>query len=59
MARELNLYKFNDIYDKTHLELLKYVIIKCNNIGDTQDIMQETYLELWNILNKSCVKHND
>lgn len=52
MASGINLYKFNDIYDKTHLDLLKYVIIKCHNIGDTQDIMQEVYLELWNILNK-------
>ena len=52
MASELNLYKFNEIYDKTHLDLLKYVVIKCHNINDTNDIMQETYLELWNILNK-------
>ena len=52
MTSQLNLYKFNEIYDKTHLDLLKYVIIKCHNINDTQDIMQETYLELWNILNR-------
>ena len=52
MASELNLYKFNDIYDKTHDYLLKYVIIKCHNVNDTNDIIQETYLELWNILNK-------
>ncbi len=52
MASQLNLYKFNDIYDKTHLDLLKYVVIKCHNIGDTNDIIQETYLELWKILNK-------
>lgn len=52
MASQLNLYKFDDIYDKTHLDLLKYVIIKCHNINDTQDIIQETYLEFWNILNK-------
>ncbi len=52
MASELNLYKFNEIYDKTHLDLLKYVIIQCHNINDTHDIVQETYLELWNILNK-------
>ena len=52
MASQLNLYKFNEIYDSTHLDLLKYVIIKCHNINDTQDIMQDTYLELWNILNK-------
>lgn len=52
MTSQLNLYKFNEIYDKTHLDLLKYVIIKCHNINDTKDIVQETYLELWNILNK-------
>ena len=52
MASESYLYKFNDIYDKTYLDLLKYVIIKCHNINDTNDIIQETYLELWNILNK-------
>lgn len=52
MASQLNLYKFNEIYDKTHLDLLKYIIIKCHNINDTYDIMQETYLELWNILAK-------
>ncbi len=52
MASQLNLYKFNDIYDKTYSDILKYVIIKCHNIDDTKDIMQEIYLELWNILNK-------
>ena len=52
MASWLNLYEFNEIYDKTHLDILKYVIIKCHNINDTHDIVQETYLELWNIINK-------
>lgn len=52
MASQINLYEFNEIYDKTHLDLLKYVIIKCHNINDTHDIVQETYLELWNIMNK-------
>ncbi len=52
MTKGPNLYKFNEIYDKTHLDLLKYVIIKCHNINDTKDIIQETYLELWNIINK-------
>lgn len=52
MTSQINLYKFNEIYDKTHLDLLKYVIIKCHNINDTNDIMQETYLEFWNIINK-------
>ncbi len=52
MTSRLDLYKFNDIYDETHLDLFKYVIIKCHNINDAKDIIQETYLELWNIINK-------
>lgn len=52
MASNISLSKFNEIYDKTHLDLLKYIILKCHNINDTHDIFQETYLELWNILNK-------
>lgn len=51
MASEFNLYKFNKIYEETHLNTLRYVIIKCNNFNSIDDIMQETYLELWNILN--------
>lgn len=52
MTSQDNLYKFNDIYDKTHKDLVKYVVIKCHNINDTNDIIQETYLELWNILKR-------
>lgn len=55
MASQSNLYKFNKIYDETNLELLKYVIIKCHNVNDANDIMQETYLELWKILNKKML----
>ncbi len=52
MASQLNLSQFDDIYEKTYADILKYVIIQCHNIDDTKDIMQETYLELWNLLQK-------
>ena len=52
MASQLNLSQFDDIYEKTYADILKYVIMKCHNIDDTKDIMQETYLELWNLLQK-------
>jgi len=52
MASKSNLYKFNDIYDTTYHDILNYIIIKCHNINDANDILQETYLELWKILNK-------
>lgn len=59
MASQSTLYKFNDIYDKTHLDLLKYVIIKCHNINDANDIIQETYLEFWNIMNKKNLSNSN
>ncbi len=52
MTSQDNLYKFNDIYDKTQKDLVKYVVIKSHNINDANDIIQETYLELWNILKR-------
>ncbi len=52
MASESNLYRFNDIYDKTYQDILEYIIIKCHNVADANDILQETYLELWKIMNK-------
>ena len=52
MINQANLKQFNEIYDKTYSTILKYVIIKCRNINDANDIIQEIYLELWKIINK-------
>ena len=55
MASQINLEKFNDIYDKTYSDVMKYVIVKCHNINDANDIIQDVYFELWKILNKKEV----
>ena len=55
MASQSNLKKFNNIYDKTYSDILKYIIIKCHNVSDTNDIIQEVYLELCKILNKKNI----
>ena len=55
MASQVNLEKFNDIYDKTYSDIMRYVIVKCHNINDTNDIIQDVYFELWKILNKKEV----
>lgn len=55
MASQINLEKFNDIYDKTYSDIMKYVIVKCHNINDANDIIQDVYFELWKILNKKEV----
>ncbi len=52
MTSQSNLNKFNVIYDNTYSDVLNYIIIKCHNVSDANDILQETYLELWKILNK-------
>ena len=45
--------KFEKIYNDTYNRTLKYVVIKCNNIDDINDIMQETYLELLNKMKRN------
>ncbi|MFJ7647299.1 RNA polymerase sigma factor [Lysinibacillus sp. NPDC097279] len=42
--------KFNEIYDKTYHQCLIYVISKCNHTNVIPDIIQETYLALYQIL---------
>lgn len=55
MASQSNLKLFNSVYDKTYSDILKYVIIKCHNVNDANDIIQEVYLEFWKILNKKKI----
>lgn len=52
MVDQSNLKKFNVIYDETYSDIMKYIIIKCHNVNDANDIIQEVYLELWKILNR-------
>ena len=59
MASQSNLKKFNNIYDKTYSDILKYVIIKCHNVNDANDIIQDVYLEFWKILNKKDVDESN
>lgn len=59
MASQSNLKIFNNIYDKTYSDILKYIIIKCHNVNDANDIIQEVYLEFWNILNKKNIEETN
>lgn len=45
--------KFEKIYNDTYSRILKYVVIKCNNIEDINDIIQDTYLELLNKMKRN------
>ncbi len=43
---------FKDIYNLTYNQTLKYIICKCSNIEDVNDLIQDTYVELYKILKR-------
>lgn len=51
-ARKI-LKEFQIIYENTYKTTLKYIICKCSNIDDVNDIIQETYIEFYKILKKN------
>ncbi len=55
MIDQISLEKFNEIYDKTYNNVLKFVVCKCSNMDDVNDIVQEIYIELY----KKLMKAND
>lgn len=46
---------FEQIYNETYNDLLKFIILKCNNFDDVNDIIQETYTEFYKALNKTNI----
>lgn len=50
MSSKKILKKFEKIYKETYDNTLKYVISRCYNINEVDDIIQETYLELYKIM---------
>lgn len=52
MIGQSSLNDFNRIYDETYTDVIRFIVVKCSNIDDVNDILQETYLEFWKILQK-------
>ncbi|MBQ5399387.1 MAG: sigma-70 family RNA polymerase sigma factor [Ruminococcus sp.] len=42
--------RFNQIYDATNKQALAFISAKCGNLDDINDILQETYMELYKVL---------
>lgn len=42
--------QFEKIYKNTYNKILKFLICKCSNLDDVNDIIQEIYIELYKIL---------
>lgn len=53
------LEEFNYVYDKTYKEIVKYVLLHCNNINDVNDIVQEIYFNLYKYLSRKRLKTID
>ena len=58
MVDQETLKTFDELYDKTYNNVLKYVICNCSNIEDVKDIIQNTYLELLKTLDKKSMINN-
>lgn len=44
--------EFEKIYDETYDGTLKFLISRCENLADVNDLIQETYFEIYKILKK-------
>jgi RNA polymerase sigma-70 factor (ECF subfamily) len=44
--------QFNEIYASTYKAVLSFVTARCGNTADIGDIVQETYMELYQLLKK-------
>ena len=47
---------FEKIYKDTYDYLLKFIVIKCYNFNDVNDIIQDTYIEFYRIMKKNNKK---
>lgn len=52
MSTQLTLENFQQIYNTSYQRVLRYIICKCSNMEDVNDLVQDTYIELYKILKK-------
>ncbi len=59
MINQNTLKIFDDLYDKTYRNVLKYVVCNCSNAEDIKDIIQNIYIEILNKLQKGIKFNNE
>lgn len=45
-----------EIYEETYNDVFRYIVSKCKNIDDVQDLIQNTYLNFYKIMKKKEIK---
>ena len=56
MSTQIYRKDFEKIYKDTYNKVLRFAVIKCRNLDDINDIIQDTYLELLKLLKKKNVR---
>ena len=59
MGTRIRTKDFEEIYRTTYQQVLKFIVIKCNDIDDVNDVIQDTYIELLNLLKKKKILEID
>ncbi|NCA67602.1 MAG: hypothetical protein EOM87_06015, partial [Clostridia bacterium] len=54
---ELTNAYFNSAYDEMYGKVIAYVITKCSNLDYVEDIVQDTFSEFYNLLERKGVKY--
>jgi len=49
--------RFDEIYNSTNKDVLGFITAKCGRVADINDIFQETYMELYKVLNERGAKY--
>lgn len=52
LSTQITKKDFEKIYQETYQHTLRFIIVKCNNIEDVNDILQDTYMELLKVIKK-------
>ena len=59
MINQNTLKIFDDLYDKTYKNVLKYVVCNCSNVEDIKDIIQNIYMEVLKKIQNEVVFNNE
>lgn len=52
MSTLINKNNFEEIYTKTYQSVLKYIVCKCRDLDDVNELIQDCYIALYKILQK-------
>ena len=51
--------EFNEIYEKTYHKVVSYIISKCDNLSNVEEIVEEVYIKLYKQLLKNSLYVKD